>query len=64
MHWTTCADGVEIVSYRVEGGGHHAPSLAPASDAAREWELKFGARNRDIDTAEEVWSFFRRFSRR
>jgi polyhydroxybutyrate depolymerase len=64
MHWTTCADGVEIVSYRVDGGGHHAPSLAPASDAAREWEQKLGARNRDIDTAEEVWSFFRRFSRR
>jgi polyhydroxybutyrate depolymerase len=64
MHWATCADGVEIVSYRVEGGGHHAPSLAPASDAAREWEQKAGARNRDIDTAEEVWSFFRRFSRR
>jgi len=64
MHWSPCADGVEIASYRVEGGGHHAPSLAPASDAAREWERKAGARNRDIDTAEEVWSFFRRFSRR
>jgi polyhydroxybutyrate depolymerase len=64
MHWATCADGVEIVSYRVDGGGHHAPSLAPRGDAEREWEQKFGARNRDIDTAEEVWSFFRRFSRR
>jgi polyhydroxybutyrate depolymerase len=64
MHWPTCADGVQIISYRIEGGGHRAPSLAAASDAEREWELKAGARNRDIETAEEVWSFFRRFSRR
>ena len=63
MHWARCADGVEIVSYRIEGGGHRAPSLAAASEAEREWELKAGARNRDIETAEEVWSFFRRFSR-
>jgi polyhydroxybutyrate depolymerase len=64
MYWGTCADGVEIISYRIEGGGHRAPSLAAPSDTEREWELKAGARNRDIETAEEVWSFFKRFSRR
>ena len=64
MHWNTCADGVEIISYRIEGGGHRSPSLAAPSDREREWEQIAGARNRDIETAEEVWSFFRRFSRR
>lgn len=63
MHWTTCADGVEILSYRIEGGGHRLPSLLAASDTEREWEMVAGARNRDIETAEEVWSFFKRFSR-
>src|SRR5262245_41709312 len=56
--WSTCADGVEVASYRIEGGGHRAPSLAPASDAEREWEQVAGAKNRDIETADEVWKFF------
>jgi polyhydroxybutyrate depolymerase len=61
--WPTCADGVEVASYRVEGGGHRAPSLAPPSAAEREWEQVAGAKNRDIETADEVWKFFQRFAR-
>jgi polyhydroxybutyrate depolymerase len=61
--WSPCADGVEVASYRVEGGGHRAPSLAPPADAEPEWERIVGAKNRDIETADEVWNFFRRFSR-
>jgi polyhydroxybutyrate depolymerase len=64
MRWETCAAGSEIVSYRIEGGGHRAPSLAPPSDREQEWERKAGVRNRDIETPEEVWSFFKRFSRK
>jgi polyhydroxybutyrate depolymerase len=63
-HWSACADGVEVTSYRIEGGGHRAPSLAPAADSEHEWERIVGAKNRDIETADEVWQFFRRFSRR
>jgi polyhydroxybutyrate depolymerase len=63
MRWATCADGVEIVSYTVEGGGHRAPSLARPDQREAEWVQKAGARNRDIETAEEVWGFFKRFSR-
>jgi polyhydroxybutyrate depolymerase len=61
--WSACADGVEVASYRIEGGGHRAPSLVPASDAEPEWERIAGAKNRDIETADEVWQFFRGFSR-
>jgi polyhydroxybutyrate depolymerase len=63
MHWPTCADGTSVVSYRIEGGGHRTPSLAPASEAEREWVQVVGAKNRDIETAEEVWKFFQRFAR-
>jgi polyhydroxybutyrate depolymerase len=63
MHWPRCADGSSVVSYRVEGGGHRAPSLAPASEAEREWTQVAGAKNRDIETSEEVWKFFQRFAR-
>src|SRR5262245_2378907 len=63
MHWPACADGTSVISYRIKDGGHRAPSLAPASEAEREWAQVAGAKNRDIETAEEVWKFFQRFSR-
>jgi polyhydroxybutyrate depolymerase len=40
--------GDDVVLYRVEGGGHNAPGLLPADN-----------KNRDIDAAAEIWSFFR-----
>ncbi len=43
------------VLYTVQGGGHHVPR------ADRRWRLLdryLGAINHDIDSAEEIWSFF------
>lgn len=53
VDWTGCAAGGALRLFRVAGGGHVFPTLAePANEAGR-------ARNRDIETAEEVWRFFR-----
>jgi hypothetical protein len=46
--------------YRVNGGGHQVPTFAPDDP---EWIKKAGRRNHDIETAEEFWSFARKFSR-
>lgn len=49
-----CRGGAEVLFYRVEGGGHTLPSLV---QPPRE------GRNRDVETAEVVWDFFKRFRR-
>jgi polyhydroxybutyrate depolymerase len=55
--WTGCASGKQIVLYRVIGGGHQLPSLVQhPSPLSVE---KFGRRNRDFETAEAVWAFFK-----
>ncbi len=52
--YSGCAEGAEIAFYKIEGGGHQFPSMsAPARDD----------RNRDIETAEVLWTFFRNFPR-
>jgi polyhydroxybutyrate depolymerase len=58
--WSECKTGARVVLYRVEGGGHRLPSLAGEESAT---EKRTGPRNRDIETADEVWEFFRGFSR-
>lgn len=58
--WSECKSGARLVLYRVEGGGHRLPSLASDEPAA---EKRAGPRNRDVETADEVWEFFRGFSR-
>ena len=55
----TCPQGADVVLYRVDGGGHHWPSRA---NQAR-FEFILGPRNRDIEAGEEIWAFFKRFSR-
>lgn len=48
--------------YRVEGGGHTVPTLtAPDSQTAMRGPLtaSLGARNRDMETAEEIWATLR-----
>ncbi len=61
IEWTGCAGAAPLRLYRVQGGGHQLPSRAgrraPLSDA------RLGARNTDIETAEEVWAFFKRYTR-
>jgi polyhydroxybutyrate depolymerase len=57
---TGCEGGAEIVFYRVNGGGHRWPTSAPVDMNPHP---RFGLTNRDIDSAAEVWGFFRRFRR-
>ena len=58
--WTGCRTPNAVKLLRVEGGGHNWPSLEPLSDAWRGWS---GTHNRDIESAEEIWSFLRQFSK-
>ncbi len=54
-------DGTEVVLYKVEGGGHSAPSIKERYSAI--YEYYFGKQNHDIEAVEEIWSFFKRHSR-
>lgn len=56
VRWTGCAMENALVYYRVFGGGHRVPTLAPRRPGS---PGRYGNRNRDIETAEEVWKFFR-----
>jgi polyhydroxybutyrate depolymerase len=60
ISWTDCRDGTRLQLYRVNSGGHQVPSSSPNS---KDDVKKFGRRNRDIETADEIWSFFKGFSR-
>ena len=55
FHWEHC-DLAPVLLYRIEGGGHTWPS-------GRQYlpRLVVGRVNKDIDGAEEVWSFFSQF---
>jgi polyhydroxybutyrate depolymerase len=61
IEWTGCAGASPLRLYRVQGGGHQLPSTAGGSTLLS--DPKFGLRNADIETAEEVWAFFKRFAR-
>jgi polyhydroxybutyrate depolymerase len=60
IKWTGCRRDTEVLLYKVIGGGHQLPSLAGTPNPMN--EQKFGLRNHDIESAEEVWSFVKRFS--
>jgi polyhydroxybutyrate depolymerase len=60
FQWTNCESGKSLRLYRINGGGHQAPSLSPSS---QDENKKLGLRNRDIETADEVWSFVKDYSR-
>jgi polyhydroxybutyrate depolymerase len=60
IRWTGCHKGTAVLLYKVIGGGHQVPSLARANDPKN--EQKFGSHNRDIESAEEIWSFVKQFS--
>ena len=59
--WSGCAVENAVRLLRVEGGGHNAPSFEPLPETWRDWA---GTRNRDIESAEEIWAFLRKFERR
>ena len=56
--WTKCDRDDTVKLLRVEGAGHAVPSFAPVSDA---WSQRGGGHNRDIESAEEVWEFVKKF---
>jgi polyhydroxybutyrate depolymerase len=60
IDWTDCSSGAPLRLYRVNGGGHQVPSLSPNSEVNFK---HFGKRNHDIETADEIWSFVKNFSR-
>jgi polyhydroxybutyrate depolymerase len=53
--FSDCREGSEVLFYRVDGSGHSVPSTAPIGPAG--WEAS-GRRNRDIETAQVLWTFF------
>ncbi|GMR13050.1 MAG: PHB depolymerase family esterase [Gemmatimonadota bacterium] len=53
-------NGTEVLLYRVDGGGHNVPGNEPIGLARSQ---AVGAKNQDVNAAEEIWEFFRQHSR-
>jgi polyhydroxybutyrate depolymerase len=60
IEWSGCTSGARLRLYRVQGGGHRLPSLAPIEATP---PGIWGWRNSDVDTAEEVWAYFKAHAR-
>lgn len=60
VEWTVCAAGDAVRLYRVNGGGHHVPSVTPLPD--EDWAKQTGRQNQDIETIKEFWTFAKMFS--
>ncbi len=56
--WQPCADGSEVVLWRLRGSGHVWPG---SPSTFRSWFI--GPATSVIDVREEMWRFFRRFAR-
>lgn len=56
-----CPGGRDVVLYRVNGGGHRMPGHAPDAHFPKLAAGLLGPQNGDIDGAETIWAFFRRF---
>ena len=57
VSWTNCRDPSPQRFWRIEGGGHSLPSLAPLSARERR-RGPHGGRSQAIEAAEELWLFF------
>jgi polyhydroxybutyrate depolymerase len=55
-----CPPGRDAVLYRIDGGGHRMPGF-PDARFPRLVNAVFGPQNHDIDGAEIIWAFFRKF---
>jgi polyhydroxybutyrate depolymerase len=53
--------GCDVVLYRINNGGHRLPGAVPDMRFPRIASAFLGRQNRDIDGAEIIWSFFKRF---
>jgi polyhydroxybutyrate depolymerase len=56
-----CPPGRDVVLYRVNGGGHRMPSSLPDAHFPRIATALLGPQNHDIDGAETIWAFFKKF---
>jgi polyhydroxybutyrate depolymerase len=56
-----CPPARDVVLYRVNGGGHRMPSLFSDARFPRIATAFLGPQNHDIDGAETIWAFFRKF---
>jgi polyhydroxybutyrate depolymerase len=61
VEWNACKSGARLRLYRVNGGGHQLPSLTVVADTQS--EQRWGLRNRDLETAEEVWRYVKDYTR-
>ncbi len=50
-------EGTQVVLYKVNGGGHSAPSIQEQFSTL--FELLFNKQNHDIEMTTEVWNFFK-----
>ncbi len=50
-------DGTEVILYKVNGGGHSAPSIKERYSSL--FEEYFNKQNHDIEMTTEVWKFFK-----
>jgi polyhydroxybutyrate depolymerase len=55
-----CPPGRDVVLYRIDEGGHRMPGF-PDARFPRLVNALFGPQNHDIDGAEIIWAFFRKF---
>ncbi len=50
-------EGTEVDLYRINGGGHSAPSIRERFSSL--YEMYFNKQNHDIEMTEQVWNFFK-----
>jgi polyhydroxybutyrate depolymerase len=58
---STCPAGRDVLLYRINDGGHRMPASFPDTKFSRLVTYVFGPQNHDIDAAETIWDFFKRF---
>ncbi len=58
---SNCPPGRDVVLYRVNDGGHRMPGALPDARFPRVVDFLLGPQNHDIDGAEIIWDFFKRF---
>ncbi|TCS09274.1 PHB depolymerase family esterase [Rhizobium sp. BK418] len=65
VQWTGCRPGTAVQLYRIENGGHCWPRLARSDTGSGNDDPvdgpRFGGCSNDIETAVEVWNFFRQY---
>jgi polyhydroxybutyrate depolymerase len=58
---SNCPPGRDVVLYRVNDGGHRMPGSFPDARFPRVVNFLLGPQNHDVDGAETIWEFFKKF---